>query len=223
MRAAVVVLATLVTVPFLGAQEESAARVSFSVTRFDPEDRPSPKFEIGGIGKRTTVEVPLTDIEGPFKATLRDEQFLDFFQGASEKPALSIKVPPANRQDLLLVFVPKGDSFTVLQVHAPRAKIKGGDRYIVNATQGDLALQLGKTKPILIKTSSAGILSSPSGSKMETLPVVIKQKTGEDWKLVSTEYWTCDPRFRSFLFVYRSPRTGHITFHGFTDRLDAIE
>lgn len=217
------VLAGLLTAPFLQAQEKSTARVSFSVTRFDPNDRPSPKFEVGGVGKRTTIEVPLTDIEGPFKATLRNDQFLDFFKGAAEKPVLSIKVAPSKRKDLLLVFVPKGDSFNILQVHAPRTKIKGGDRYIVNATKGDLALQLGKAKPILVKASSSGILPSPSGSKMQTLPVVIKQKTGNEWKLVSNEFWTCDPRFRSFLFIYRSPRTGHIAFHGVTDRLDALE
>lgn len=225
MRLITLFLALLLAAPVAFAQgtKKEGARVSFRVTRFDPADRPSPTYEIGGTGARAKVEVPLTYIDGPFKANLRDDKFLDFYEVATDKPFLSVAVRPEMRKDLLLVFVPKENSYNVLQVHAPSTKIKGGDRYIVNATKGDLAIQLGKAKPILVKPARSGLLSGPGGKKIETLPVTIKQKNGEDWKLVSTEHWTCDPRFRSFLFIYRSARTGHISFHGVSDRLDMLQ
>jgi hypothetical protein len=222
MRFAPFLLAALLLTPVAQAQDDAgSAKVTFRVTRFDPSDRPPPSFQVGGAGARTELEVPLTYIGGPFKATLRDGKYLDFFEGAAEKPSLTVDVPPAMRKDLLLIFIPKEESYNILKVHAPATKINGGDRYIVNATAGDLAIQLGKTKPILITPAKASILKNPGGNKIETHPVVIKQKKkGEkEWNLVSTENWACDPRFRNFLFIYRSPRTGHIAFHGVSDRL----
>lgn len=200
------------------AQDE--AKVSFRVTRFDPMDRPSPKLTVGTIEERRTVEIPMTTIEGPITTSLRGGKYLDFFEGQSETPLLSVEVPTAMRKDLLLIFLPTKDTFKVLKVHAPRTRIRGGDRYIVNATKYNVGLQLGEMKPLLVKSSSAEILKGPGGSSLKMLPVVIKEQREDKWVTISEENWSCDPRFRSFLFIYRSPRTERLTFHGVADRLE---
>lgn len=199
--------------------EDKGGTISFRVTRFDPADRAPPEFRIGNGEKQVAVKIPMTYIEGPIKATLRDDKFLDFWRGSAEKPELSIAIDPAKSKDLLLVFIPDKETFRILTIQAPLSKFKGGDRYIVNATPTDIAIKLGDAAPLLIASQKSGILAGPGGKKLQSLPVLIKQKSGEAWSLVSTENWNCDPRFRKYLFIYTSPRTRHIAFHGVSERL----
>ena len=201
------------------ADGKPGSRVSFRVTRFDPADRPSPVFRVPGGAGRSEVAVPLTCIAGPFEATLRDESFLDFFEGDGKKPVLSVAIDPNQRKDLLLFFVPNDGGYRILPVHAPVSRIKGGDRFVVNATTADVSIQFGKAEPLVIAPGKPGLLAGPRGDTVVAVPVVIKQKSADGWSLVSTEYWPCDPRFRSFLFLYQSPESNHVLFHGVADRL----
>lgn len=219
---------TLVTILMIGlfanklsAQDsKQGAKVHFSVTRFDPMDRPAPGFIVKNGGTETQVLVPLTYIAGPFSATLRDGQHLDFFEPGGKEPVLSTVVPPELQKDLLLVFIPVKESFEILKIHAPPSSIKGGDHYVVNATTTDVAIKFGDTKPVLIHSKKAAILHDPAAGKSLTLPVIIQQKDVDQWKLVTTENWPHDVRFRTFLFLYTSVRDHHMAFHGITQRVD---
>lgn len=215
------ILALWLAVTGVSAQKaEPDSKITFSVTRFDPQDRPSPKFVVKQGSKDVEVEVPLTYIAGPFTATLREGKFLDFFEGDAEQPALTTQIPEAMRSDLLIAFVPDEKSFKLLKIHAPRNKIGGGDYYVVNAMESDVAIKYGSTKPILIQPGKSAILHDRAAAKSPTLPVVINQKQGEQWKLISSENWPNDARFRNFLFLYNSARDLHLAIHGISERLD---
>lgn len=202
-----------------GTGKKGAAKVEFRVTRFDPDDRESPVFRAGSSDRQVEIEVPLTFIAGPFEAPLRDGTTLDLWQGAAEKPAISIVIKPAEREHLLLVFFQQGETFRVLKVHSPPDRIKGGDRFIINATPNEMAIKLGKAEPLMIPASKSGVLAGPPGRSIVSLPVLVSLKQEDEWKLASTEQWPCDPRFRKYLVAYISPRSRHLVFHSVTERM----
>ncbi len=199
---------------------KQGTKIHFSVTRFDPMDRPAPEFMVKNGGMETAVKVPLTYIAGPFSATLRDGQYLDFFEPGAKEPVLSAAIPPELQKDLLLVFIPVKESFEVLKIHSPPSAIQGGDHYIINATSSDVAIKFGAAKPVLIHSKRAALLHDPEAGKSLTLPVIIQHKDGDEWKLVTTENWPYDARFRTFLFLYMSERDHHMAFHGITQRVE---
>lgn len=210
--------------PLFGqAAKKAGAEVEFRVTRVDPADGLSPEFQVGPPEKQIAVKIPLTYIEGPFKTRLRNDRFLDFWKKDGEKPEISIEISEAERKDLLLFFLPTKDSFKVMKLHTPIAKIGGGDRFLFNATDRAMAIKLGDGKPIIIESGKSGIVRGAGGKKVVSLPVLISQKDGDEWTLVSTEQWVCDPRVRRFLFVYMSPRTHHLVFHGVSESLASRE
>jgi hypothetical protein len=194
--------------------------VEFRVTRFDPSDRESPVFRAGTADKQVEIVVPLTFIEGPFKALLRDGTTLDFWQGAAEKPVISLEIKPAEREHLLLVFFPDENNFRVLKVHAPPDRIKGGDRFMINASPHEMAIKLGNAEPLMVPASKTGVLAGPPGKEIVSLPVLISLKQEDEWKLASTEQWPCDPRTRKFIVAYMSPRTRQLAFHSVTERIE---
>jgi len=123
-----------------GTDAKKSAKVEFRVTRFDPDDRVSPVFRAGSVDRQVEVEVPLTFIAGPFDATLRDGKMLDFWQGGAEKPAISVEIGPNELEHLLLVFFQQDETFRVLKVQSPPTRIKGGDRFIINATPNEMTI-----------------------------------------------------------------------------------
>jgi hypothetical protein len=200
-----------------GAEDKSST-VNFRVTRFDPDDRESPKFKAGSGTSKTDVEVPLTYIAGPFKATLRDARFLDLWDATpGEKPAMSVEIAAAERDHLLLVFFPDGDKYRVMKVNASPTRIKGGDRFIINTTPHELAIKLGNADPVAIPSAKTGLLSAPVSTRPVSLPVVVNLKQDGEWKLASTEDWPCDPRFRKYLIAHMSPRTRQLAFHSLSE------
>lgn len=217
--AAILVIA-LPSFPLFAQTDEPDAKLSFSVTRFDPSDRPSPDFIMKNGGTETEISVPLTYMAGPFTATLLEDKHLDFFKPGIEEPVLTTVIPPDMRKDLLLVFVPREDTFEILKIHVPRAGIKGGDHYVINATTSEIAIRFGSSAPVRISPKNAALLHDPAAGNALTLPVVIQQKDGEAWKPVTTENWPHDTRFRNFLFLYTSARDLHMAFHGITQRVE---
>jgi hypothetical protein len=202
-----------------GTDTKKAAKVEFRVTRFDIEDRESPVFRAGSGDRQVEIEVPLTFIAGPFEAPLRDGTTLDLWQGAAEKPVISLEIKPAEREHLLLVFFHQDETFRVLKVHSPPNRIKGGDRFIINATPNEMAIKLGNSEPLMIPASKSAVLAGPPGSAIVSLPVLVSLKQEDEWKLASTEQWPCDPRFRKYLVAYMSPRTRQMVFHSVTERM----
>gem|GEM_PF-1563154 len=201
------------------AQEKPSSTIDFRVTRFDPGDGRPPEFRAGSASESVAFEIPITYIAGPFKATLRDDTFLDLWRGNTEKPEISLRIEPDERAHLLLAFIPHGESFRILKINTPPDKIRGGDRLVINASPDELAFKLGDMEPIRVPPGKSGILSGPPGEEIVSLPALIHRKTGGQWKLASTEQWPCDPRFRKLLFAYLHPVTKHLAFHAVSERL----
>lgn len=200
------------------AENKASPSVEFRVTRFDPGDARPPEFRTGNETGSTRFEIPITYIAGPFKTTLRDGVFLDLWRGAAEIPEISLRIEPCEHEHLLLAFIPHESGFRVLKINTPPGNIKGGDRFIINASPEDLAVRLGDMKPIQIPSGKSGILHGPPGMEVVSLPALIHRKTGKTWELASTEQWPCDPRFRKFLFAYTLPESRHLTFHAVSER-----
>lgn len=206
--------------PATGQDGRKAAEVEFRVTRFDPGDRPSPKFEVGPPGgDRTEIEVPMTYIAGPFKAPLRDDRFLDLWRDEGEQPEISLPITEAERKDLLLFFIPQEESFRVIKVRTPLGRIRGGDRYLINASPRPLAIKTDQGKQLLLEPGKGDILRGPGGDDISAMKVLVSLKQEESWRLASTETWYSDPRFRKYLFAYLSPRSGQLVFHSVSERL----
>jgi hypothetical protein len=198
--------------------EGKSPSVSFRVTRFDPQDRESPKFKAGAGSAKTDIEVPLTFIAGPFKATLRDDRFLDLWNPTpGEKPAITVEIAAAERDHLLLVLFPDGDGYRVMKVNASPTRIKGGDRFIINTTPHELGIKLGTADPVIIPSAKGGLLSAPVSTRPISLPVVVNLRQDGEWQLASTEDWPCDPRFRKYLIAHMSPRTRQLSFHSLSE------
>ncbi|MCP5536109.1 MAG: hypothetical protein H7A51_07705 [Akkermansiaceae bacterium] len=214
----ILLLGVLFASHHMHAKQESS--VSFRVTRFDPADRAAPEYQ---IADGTHIAVPMHNITKPLKATLRDGKFLDFFSPASDKktPSISVSIPPDMRKNLLLIFVPSKDDYRVLKVHAPVDKLSGGSRLIVNATRGDLAIKYGNSNPVILKSSRNATFRGNGDKAM--VPVLISQKTDTSWKLVRSERWPSDKRFRSFVFIYEKPDSHRIAVHAVPDRLPESE
>ena len=207
-------------VAFGFAAAEESAQVEFRVTRFDPGDQVSPVFKVGPTASGgVEVEVPLTYIGGPHKATLRDGRFLDFWRGDAEKPEISIPIAENERADLLLLFIQMENRFEVIKVNTPLSRMRGGDRYLVNATTQRLAVKMGDAEPVVIEPRKAGLLRVPVGEEVISVSVRIGVEKDGGWDLASTENWPIDPRFRRYLFAYISPRNRQLTFHGVSERL----
>ena len=205
-------------------REAPSSSVTFRVARFDPADRESPKFKAGSGDSKEEIEVPLTHIAGPFKATLRDARFLDFWgMAAAGKPEVSLEITATERDDLLLIFFPDGEGYRVMKVNTSPARIKGGDRFIINTTPTEIGIKLGTSEPVVIPPAKTGLLAAPPSTKPVSLPVVVNLKQDGEWKLASTEDWPCDPRFRKYLVAYMSPRSRQLVFHSLSELAKAEE
>lgn len=197
--------------------EVRAENIEFRTVRFDPHDRPPPEYQ--AIDGTTKFSVPLHSIGDLQKMSLREDLFLDLQPSGGGK-ILTIEIPPSMRKDLLLLFVPGAEGYEVLKVHAPVTRLGGGDCFMVNACSSELAIQYGKKRPINIPSAGSAILKSPAGKEYKMLPVVIAEKKNKKWEPLRSERWPSDPRFRTIVFAYKSPRSGTMNIHAVPERID---
>lgn len=205
--------------------ERPPTSVQFRITRFDPKGRPPLGLHVLDGDALSPVEVPINYIAGSYKATLRDHLYLDFFTTDSPIPFISVKIPPGRHKDLLLVFLPgkgeKGEgTYAVIPIHLPLAKLKGGERFLLNASKTPVAIKYGEAEPVVIAPRGTGRVLGPGGSEVVSLPVTVLEKRPEGWRPFSTSFWPYDPRERKIMFIYRSERTKHLKLHVVSDRVD---
>jgi hypothetical protein len=198
----------------------ASSQIEFRVTRFDPSDQASPAFWVGHGGDAAKIEIPLTYIGGPHKATLRDGRFLDFRRDSAQLPEISLPIAENEHTNLLLIFIPVAQSFKVIKVLTPLARMRGGDRLIINTTNNRLAIKSSEEKPVFIEPTKSGIFRGSSSHEIVSIPVIIGLEEDGQWKMASTENWQFDPRFRRYLFAYISPRNRQLTFHAVTERME---
>jgi hypothetical protein len=188
-------------------------KVSFRTTRFETEDTPAPEFSVGTTDSKQKIKVPLTYIAGPYKAILREGMYLDFWRGTEETPEITVTIEPSELENLLLVFLPKGDSYQVSKILTDSSRIKAGDTYIINSTTSDLAFKVGEAKPVLVIAKKTAIIKGPMDKGTLSRSVLLSKLIDKKWIPIASESWPCDPKFITFLFVYISPRTQKHTYH----------
>jgi hypothetical protein len=193
--------------------------LSFRAVCFDPSQASPPEFQIASGEAREAIRIPKNDIGGPFKASLRDDSFVDFFAAASdEKPAFSVKIPSEGRDRLLLLIVPAGEGHQGSAVALPASGFDGGTTFAFNLSRGELAVRQGTGQPDRLAPGAHRVLPLPAGHKDDMVPVQILSQVDSKWQPVQSTRWAVDRRFRSYLFLFTSPK-GKVTLHAIPERL----
>jgi hypothetical protein len=217
LKAIVVSIAALASAVLPSAAEST---VSFRAVCFDPSPAPPPEFHLASGESKAAARIPKNDIGGPFKATLRDESFVDFFVTAGdEKPAFSVKIPAEGRERLLLLIAPAGKGYQGSAVALPASGFADGATLAFNLCPAELAVRQGEAQPERLPAGGQRLLQLPANHKEDMLPVQILSKTADSrWQPVQSTRWAVDRRFRSYLFLFTTAK-GKISLHAIPERL----
>lgn len=195
--------------------------VSFRAVCFDPSQAAVPEFHVAGGESREAIRIPKNDIGGPYKATLRDGNLVDFFDSvSSEKPAFSVKVPAEGQDRLLLLIVPaaQGKGHQGSAVALPASGFNGGATFAFNLCRSEIAVRQGDGKPEQLASGAHRLLAVPTVPKDDMIPVQILSQVDSKWQAVQSTRWAADRRFRSYLFLYTTPK-GKVTLQAIPERL----
>jgi hypothetical protein len=207
------------TLPSRAASEES---LTFSALCFSPTAGTVPSFYLETGKTRRKVEIPVTSLGGPFKATLREGGFVDFFASEDVKapPAVSVKIPAEGREHLLIVIVPAGkDSFQGRALSLPPHGFEGGSTFAMNLAPTEVGIRHGTKDPLVIKPGDHHLLTLPTGYREPMLPVQIFVRNAQGaWEIAQNTRWAVDRRFRSYLFLYQSPENKQLSIHAVPER-----
>jgi hypothetical protein len=210
-----------IVLPWLAAPCLADSAISFRAVCFDPSPATPPEFQIANGEAREAIRIPKNDIGGPFKASLRDDSFVDFFATATgEKPAFSVKIPSEGRDRLLLLIVPAGQGHQGSAVALPSSGFDGGTSLVFNLSRSELAVRQGMAQPDRFAPGTHRVLQLPAGHKDDMIPVQILSQVDSKWQPVQSTRWAVDRRFRSYLFLYTSPK-GKVTLHAIPERVGA--
>ncbi len=215
LRHSLILLAALA-----GTACAAESTVNFRAVCFDPSAAPPPEFQLSSGEAKTAVRIPKNDIGGPFKATLREDSMVDFFGAAGdEKPAFSVKIPTEGRDHLLLLIVPAEKGYQGRAVVLPGSGFSGGSTYTFNLCPGEIAVRYGEAQPERLAAGGQRLLSLPATQKDDMLPVQILTHGKDDkWQPVQSTRWAVDRRFRSYLFLFTTPK-GQVTLKAIPERL----
>jgi hypothetical protein len=204
------------------ARAAETETVSFSAVCFSPNVAKEPTFFVPSGGSREKISIPNTSLGGPFKGSVREGGLMDFFTSETDKaPALSVKLPSGSREGLLLVFVPAGnETYQARAVILPANGFSGGTTFAINVAPMDIAIRHGSNPMQTIKPGAHDLLTLPAGHRDPMLPVQIftRGSTGT-WEVAQSTRWAVDRRFRSYLFLYKSPENGNLAIHAIPERL----
>lgn len=206
--------------PWVAGSCLADSAISFRAVCFDPSPASPPEFQVANGKARETARIPKNDIGGPFKASLREDTFVDFFTTATdEKPAFSVKVPSGDRDRLLLLIVPAGQGYQGSAVALPANGFDGGTTLAFNLCRSEMAVRHGNSQPERLAPGTHRVLPLPASFKDDMLPVQILSKTEDSkWQPVQSTRWAVDRRFRSYLFLYTTPK-GKVTLHAIPERM----
>ena len=205
--------------PWMAGPCFADSTLSFRAVCFDPSQASPPEFQVPDGEARETVRIPKNDIGGPFKASLRDDSFVDFFATATvEKPAFSVKIPSEGRDRLLLLIVPAGEGHQGSAVALPANGFDGGTTLAFNLCRNEMAVRQGNGQPDRLAPGAHRVLPLPPAHKDDMIPVQILSQVDSKWQPVQSTRWAVDRRFRSYLFLFTSPK-GKVSLHAIPERL----
>lgn len=203
----------------LNAQVPTSAK--FLITCLDPIRGGVAEFQVGVQEDLTDIEVPSNRFIGPFEVPLRaDSGQLDFFKAGSPVPVMSVTIAEGETSNLFIFLIPKGEGgYRVLKINAPMSEFEGGDRYLINATGKRIALKYGEKDRFLVNPGQSRVLKHEAANEEGIVKVLMAGESEGDFKLIRSETWYCDLRFRSFLFIYDTSQDT-IGFYSVAERID---
>lgn len=217
-------IALAILVSSLPVAAQATTELDFHAICFDPQETKPPTFFISSRGKkRKEIEIDKTRLSGPFNAKLRDDRQLDFFTAAdSELPFATVTFRGLPTVPILIVFTPIKSGYRAIPIELPPGSFKGGTNLLVNASNSVIGVRSGNSSTVTISPTKNAIVAPPEGFKNSMIPVQIfeKRSNGDEWQIVQSTRWPVDSRFRSYIFIYRDPRTERLKLHGIPERID---
>lgn len=145
--------------------------------------------------------------------------------GAYVAESTAFKLParfvlPGNSSgSYLLLVLPKSDGgCQILPVADDSTHFKKGGRFVVNATNEDLAVRIHTQKYLLKPGRCAYYNLPPSPLPENRIEVEMLHQTGGRWLAFNSTYWPQAPNSRSIVMIYPDPNTGRPRVRSLADR-----
>ena len=143
-------------------------------------------------GGGTEVRAIRGYVADPIKATLREDQYLDFFEASRKqegeepmKPDFTVMVPNAAGSDLLIILLQSGQEVSSRLLDFKTLRMGDGDQMLFNTLPVPIALAYsdgdGKKwgKPILVKPNSQARIPAPNDISVSRRVAAQNSKTQE--------------------------------------------
>jgi len=188
----------------------AADEISFRAVCFDPRDIETPTLFIAKNGAAKPMELNKSKLSVPQTAAVRDGKFVDFLTSNDPKsgePPVTLTLPEAPLDHLLVIFIPGEKGYRAMPVKIPDGDFKGGSTLIINLSTAEIATKLGDAKPLLVPRTGVKVLPLPSGHKEAMIPVQISSRATEadPWRIEQSTRWLADKGYRSYIFFYQDP------------------
>lgn len=195
-----------------GSLARAAAEISFRAICFDPRDIKTPTFFISKNGGASALKLDKSNISAPQTATVRDGKFVDFLTSDDPKSGaapVTLTLPEAPLDQLLVIFIPGGNGYRAWPVKIPGKDFKGGATLVINLSSVEIASKLGDAKPLLVPRAGVKVLPMPGGHKEAMIPINISSRENEadPWRAEQSARWVWDKDYRNYLFLYHDPAT----------------
>jgi hypothetical protein len=122
---------------------------------------------------------------------------------------VSFTLPDEEGGRYLLLILPTNDGTChIFPIPDDVARIGPGDRFLLNATAGEIAVRFGKIQS-RVKPGHSTYLRPPKPAPADKrIEVEMTRRVAGKWVPFNSTYWPLDPKARSFVLVYPDPGNG---------------
>lgn len=210
----ILLVAACVLTPISNAQQ--AEQISLQFISFPQQLENKPIELLVGEGKTIKVEIPSNELSRPYKVPALGSivvgQNIVNDKGKSQFEVYGqSKSIAANRQIILLIR--KGeensDGFLVLPLNGQLNEFSGGNYLFINASN----LQIGGTigdKKFELNPGQRNLLKPNASHTGGGCQVTLFYKKETKWKIFYDTRWSVNTGYRSLIFFYQDPESGHL-------------
>ncbi len=147
--------------------------------------------------------------------TIQNEKNENVFQEYGRAKSLGVS-------DQIILLMRKGDKasdgFTVFAVDGTLNTFNGSSYFFMNASNSGIAGVIGD-KEFELEPSQSVMLKPTPDHELKICQVKLSYLREEKWKTFYDNRWPANDKFRSLIFFYEDPKSGHL---GFASILDVI-
>lgn len=133
---------------------------------------------------------------------------------------------PKSLLEVLLVFFPSNDPqkpYRVMAIDDSAKAFPLGSFLLANMSNSSLRLIVGET-PYELKSGKTKLLSEFKNKKANgQVAYYAYFQKGNDWKRLSTGFWTVVERKRTFQIAYKNGKSGRVELRGYADGFPAYK